>query len=140
MKINSLMFNKQNPLFKNSPHIVVKHLWNMCNKNFIEVTNTTYVEVIQSVFKKYKVIDENFSFDNGGKLLEFDIFSSMYDCLAFKETKGFFDECDCPPPKFWVAFIDDKIIAYIPKEYLSLAKLGVDISMSESLRWITPLK
>ena len=140
MKINSLIFNTKNTFFKNSTYTEVNQLWNMCNKNFIKITNTTYVEVIQSVFKKYKVIDEKPSFDSGGELLEFDIFSSMYDCLAFKETKGFFDECDCPPPEFWVAFIDDRIIAYIPKEYLSLAKLGVDISMSESLRWITPLK
>jgi len=111
----------------------------MCNKNFSDLTNKNYVEVVQSVFAKYKVNEQEISFDTDGKILEFDISCSMYDCLAFNETNGFFDECDCPPPEFWIAYIDNKILSYIPEKYLDIANLGVEISMSGSLQWLQPL-
>lgn len=109
-------------------------LWKMCNQNFIEEEN--YSELIRSVFSQYKINGKNIIFDSRGKILEFDISSSMYDCLAYEETNGFYDECDCPPPEFWIAYIDGKILSYIPEKYLELANLGVEISMSESLRWL----
>ena len=81
----------------------------MCNKNFSDVANKNYPEVIQSVFSKYKVKEQTRSLESTGRILEFDISCSMYDCLAYEETNGFFDECDCPPPEFWIAYIDDKL-------------------------------
>lgn len=38
-----------------------------------------------------------------------------------------------------VALIDDKFFAYIPKEFLNLSNLGIDISMNKNLHWISPL-
>lgn len=49
----------------------------------------------------------------------------MHDCLAYEETNGFYDERDCPIPEFWIAYIDGKILSYIPEKYLELANLGV---------------
>ena len=146
MKIKGFLLN-QNPIFfegnpyifKNSPTIRIEKLWSMCNRNFSEVANKNYPKVIQSVFSKYKVNEQTHSLISTGRILEFDISCSMYDCLAYEETKGFFDECDCPPPEFWIAYIDDKLFSYIPKEYLDIANLGVDISMSGSLQWIQTL-
>ena len=146
MKIKGFFVN-QNPIFieenidifKNSPTIKIEKLWSMCNRNFSDVTNKNYPEIIQSVFSKYKVKEQTCSLDSTGRILEFDISCSMYDCLAYEETNGFFDECDCPPPEFWIAYIDDKLFAYIPKKYLDIANLGVEISMSGSLQWIPTL-
>ena len=104
-----------------------------------DVANKNYPEVIQSVFSKYKVKEQTRSLESTGRILEFDISCSMYDCLAYEETNGFFDECDCPPPEFWIAYIDDKLFAYIPKEHLDIANLGVEISMSGSLQWVQTL-
>ena len=146
MKIKGFLLN-QSPIFfdgnayifKNSPQIKIEKLWSMCNRNFSDLTNKNYPEVIQFIFSQYKVNEQNCSFEPTGKILEFDISCSMYDCLAYKETNGFFDEGDCPPPEFWIAYIGDKLFSYIPKEYLDIANLGVEISMSESLQWIQPL-
>lgn len=134
-----LIFDGNKSVFRNNPNLKIEKLWGMCNKNFSDLTNKNYVEVIQSVFAKYKVNEQEISFDTDGKILEFDISCSMYDCLAFNETNGFFDECDCPPPEFWIAYIDNKILSYIPEKYLDIANLGVEISMSGSLQWLQPL-
>ena len=136
---NPIFFDGNAEIFKNSPTIKIEKLWSMCNKNFSDVANKNYPEVIQSVFSKYKVKEQTRSLESTGRILEFDISCSMYDCLAYEETNGFFDECDCPPPEFWIAYIDDKLFAYIPKEHLDIANLGVDISMSGSLQWIQTL-
>lgn len=134
-----LFFDKNKSIFRNNLDLKIEKLWVMCNKNFSDLTNKNYVEVIQSVFAKYKVNEQEISFDTDGKILEFDISCSMYDCLAFNETNGFFDECDCPPPEFWIAYIDNKILSYIPEKYLDIANLGVEVSMSGSLQWLQPL-
>lgn len=137
-----LFFDKNKSIFRNNLDLEIEKLWGMCNKNFSDLTNKNYVEVvevIESVFAKYKVNEQKISFDTNGKILEFDISCSMYDCLAFNETNGFFDECDCPPPEFWIAYIDNKILSYIPEKYLDIANLGVEISMSGSLQWLQPL-
>lgn len=137
-----LFFDKNKSIFRNNLDLEIEKLWGMCNKNFSDLTNKNYVEVvevIESVFAKYKVNEQEISFNTNGKILEFDISCSMYDCLAFNETNGFFDECDCPPPEFWIAYIDNKILSYIPEKYLDIANLGVEISMSGSLQWLQPL-
>ena len=136
---NPIFFYGNAEIFKNSPTIKIEKLWSMCNKNFSDVANKNYPEVIQSVFSKYKVKEQTRSLESTGRILEFDISCSMYDCLAYEETNGFFDECDCPPPEFWIAYIDDKLFAYIPKEHLDIANLGVEISMSGSLQWVQTL-
>ena len=136
---NPIFFDGNAEIFKNSPTIKIEKLWSMCNKNFSDVANKNYPEVIQSVFSKYKVKEQTRSLESTGRILEFDISCSMYDCLAYEETNGFFDECDCPPPEFWIAYIDDKLFAYIPKEHLDIANLGVEISMSGSLQWVQTL-
>ncbi len=136
---SSIFFYENAYIFKNSPTIKIEKLWSMCNRNFSDLANKNYPEVIQFVFSKYKVNEQPRSFESTGKILEFDISCSMYDCLAYEETNGFFDECDCPPPEFWIAYIDDKLFSYIPKEYLDITNLGVEISMSGSLQWVQPL-
>ena len=135
-KQNPPFFDENTDIFKNSPTLKIEKLWGMCSRNFSDVANKNYAKVIQSVFSKYKVKEQVRSFESTGRILEFDISCSMYDCLAYEETNGFFDECDCPPPEFWIAYIDDKIFAYIPKEYLDIVNLGVEISMSGSLQWV----
>ena len=136
---NPIFFDRNANIFKNFSTLKIEKLWSMCNRNFSDLTNKNYAEVIQSVFSKYKVQEQTYSFESTGGILEFDISCSMYDCLAYKETNGFFDECDCPPPEFWIAYIDDKLFAYIPKEYLDIANCGVEISMSGSLHWVQTL-
>jgi hypothetical protein len=36
----------------------------------------------------------------------------MFDCLGEKETGGFIDGCDTPPPEFWIHF-DGKIYIHL---------------------------
>lgn len=143
MNIIGISLDEKRLIFADSKHVMcnftdidfsLEMLWEMCSQNFIEDEN--YSEIISSVFSKYKINEKNKKFDSKGKILEFDVSSSMYDCLAYEETQGFYDECDCPPPEFWIAYIDGKILSYIPEKYIELANLGVEISMSDSLRWL----
>lgn len=128
-------FDQSDKYFTNLNDGRVTCTWQMCEHNFINSHEMNYAQLINNVFDKYKQYDPNLKLDATGKILIFDIFISMFDCLAFEETSGFYDESDCPPPEFWIGHIDQKIISYIPENYIDLADLGVEISMSESLRW-----
>ncbi|MBF7688937.1 hypothetical protein [Acinetobacter rathckeae] len=135
----AILFAKNTSIFQNASAINTEHLWQMCDRNFSDLNNPDYAQVIQSVFSLYKVNTSTHAFESTEKILAFDISSSMYDCLAYQESHGFFDECDCPPPEFWMAYIDDRLFSYIPKAYIDQANAGVNISMSESLQWLEPI-
>lgn len=139
MNGSKLIFSENKFIMTNINYEIIedKMLWKMCHQNFIE--NESYLEIICSIFAKYKLHKKDYNFDYKGKILEFDISSSMYDCLAYEETNGFYDECDCPPPEFWIAYIDGKILSYIPESFIETADLGVEISMSDSLRWLSTI-
>ena len=72
-----------------------------------------------------------------GKILVFDVHSSMFDCLGEKETGGFIDGCDTPPPEFWIHFDGENLYSFIPNEFTNIVDLAIDISMSGSLEWYT---
>ncbi|QER39822.1 hypothetical protein F2A31_08860 [Acinetobacter suaedae] len=72
-----------------------------------------------------------------GKILVFDVYSSMFDCLGEKETGGFIDGCDTPPPEFWIHFDGKNLYSFIPNELTNSVDLAIDISMSGSLEWYT---
>ncbi|QNX03934.1 hypothetical protein [Acinetobacter seifertii] len=72
-----------------------------------------------------------------GKILAFDVYSSMFDCLGEKETSGFIDGCDTPPPEFWIHFDEENLYSFIPNELTNIVDLAIDISMSGSLEWHT---
>lgn len=72
-----------------------------------------------------------------GKILVFDVYSSMFDCLGEKETGGFIDGCDTPPPEFWIHFDGENLYSFIPNEFTNIVDLAIDISMSGSLEWYT---
>lgn len=72
-----------------------------------------------------------------GKILVFDVHSSMFDGLCEKETAGFIDGCDTPPPEFWIHFDGENLYSFIPNELTNIVDLAIDISMSGSLEWHT---
>ncbi|OBY74589.1 hypothetical protein [Acinetobacter gyllenbergii] len=72
-----------------------------------------------------------------GKILVFDVHSSMFDGLGEKETAGFIDGCDTPPPEFWIHFDGENLYSFIPNELTNIVDLAIDISMSGSLEWYT---
>lgn len=72
-----------------------------------------------------------------GKILVFDVHSSMFDCLAERETGRFIDGCDTPPPEFWIHFDGENLYSFIPNELTNIVDLAIDISMSGSLEWYT---
>ncbi|MCU4641676.1 hypothetical protein [Acinetobacter courvalinii] len=72
-----------------------------------------------------------------GKILVFDVYSSMFDCLGEKETAGFIDGSDTPPPEFWIHFDGVNLYSFIPNELTNIVDLAIDISMSGSLEWYT---
>ncbi|EXB68499.1 MULTISPECIES: hypothetical protein [Acinetobacter calcoaceticus/baumannii complex] len=72
-----------------------------------------------------------------GKILAFDVHSSMFDCLGEKETGGFIDGSDTPPPEFWIHFDGENLYSFIPNELTNIVDLAIDISMSGSLEWHT---
>ena len=72
-----------------------------------------------------------------GKILVFDVHSSMFDCLGEKETAGFIDGCDTPPPEFWIHFDGENLYSFIPNELTNIVDLAIDISMRGSLEWYT---
>jgi hypothetical protein len=74
-----------------------------------------------------------------GKILVFDVHSSMFDCLGEKETGGFIDGCDTPPPEFWIHFDGEILYSYIPAEFIEMVNSAIMVSMSESLEWKTDL-
>lgn len=61
----------------------------------------------------------------------------MFDCLGEKETGGFIDGCDTPPPEFWIHFDGENLYSFIPNEFTNIVDLAIDISMSGSLEWYT---
>lgn len=131
-------FNESKLFFTNKNIISVDKYWLMCERNFISSKNDDYTTVIYDVIETFKTND-GLNFNNSGKFIMFDIYLSMFDCLANDETNGFFDESDCPPPEFWIGFLNNKIISYIPEHFVSLADKGVEISMSGSLIWLEGL-
>ncbi|ENX57141.1 MULTISPECIES: hypothetical protein [Acinetobacter] len=70
-----------------------------------------------------------------GKILVFDVHSSMFDSLGEKETAGFIDGCDTPPPEFWIHFDGENLYSFIPNELTNIVDRAIDISMSGSLEW-----
>ena len=74
---------------------------------------------------------------NKGKILVVYVHSSMFDCLGEKETGGFIDGCDTPPPEFWIHFDGENLYSFIPNEFTNIVDLAIDISMTGSLEWYT---
>ncbi|MGN5762766.1 hypothetical protein ACNQO6_00240 [Acinetobacter calcoaceticus] len=72
-----------------------------------------------------------------GKILLFDVYSSMFDGLGEKETAGFIDGSDTPPPEFWIHFDGVNLYSFIPNELTNIVDRAIDISMSGSLEWHT---
>ncbi|WP_151717082.1 hypothetical protein [Acinetobacter sp. TUM15071] len=72
-----------------------------------------------------------------GKILAFDVHSSMFDGLGEKETGGFIDGSDTPPPEFWIHFDGVNLYSFIPNELTNIVDRAIDISMSGSLEWYT---
>lgn len=72
-----------------------------------------------------------------GKILVFDVHSSMFDCLGEKETGGFIDGSDTPAPEFWIHFDGENLYSFIPNELTNIVDRAIDISMSGSLEWYT---
>lgn len=69
----------------------------------------------------------------------FDVHSSMFYYLGEKETGGFIDGCDTPPPEFWIHFDGEILYSYIPAEFIEMVNSAIMVSMSESLEWKTDL-
>jgi hypothetical protein len=40
--------------------------------------------------------------------------------LGEKETGGFIDGCDTPPPEFWIHFDGENLYSFIPNEFTNI--------------------
>ena len=74
-----------------------------------------------------------------GKILAFDVHSTMFDSLGESETGGFIDGCDTPPPEFWIYFDGENLYSFIPAEFIEIVNSAIEVSMGESLVWYTDL-
>ena len=62
---------------------------------------------------------------------------AMFEDVAIEETNGFFGSGDCPPPAFWVHVKADILLSFIPQKYVEIAKVGVELCVTEHLIWST---
>ncbi|ESK53978.1 hypothetical protein [Acinetobacter tjernbergiae] len=74
-----------------------------------------------------------------GKILAFNVHSTMFDSLGESETGGFIDGCDTPPPEFWIYFDGENLYSFIPAEFIEIVNSAIEVSMGESLKWKTDL-
>lgn len=95
----------------------------------------TYFEEAIQARTKYEYISSLIKLK--GKILVFDVHSSMFDYLGEKKTGGFIASCDTPPPEFWIHFDGENLYSFISNELTNIVDLAIDISMSGSLEWYT---
>ena len=112
-------------------------------------TGSTYHKVdyvIQQRSQKLKqLIDGPFAVAIAGSILVYELYMNTFDCLAEGETSGLFDVSDCPPWGLWVGCIQDEkgepyILSWIPDELVEEANKAIDVTMMNSLSWLTNLQ
>jgi len=123
-------------------------IWDLCEKGFLydlfkysnldgHNLSVCFFEVVESVLNK-KLARKKYNHPNlllKGKWLLFDPASTMFDGVAETQSNGFFDSDDVPPPEFWVGYVNQVLVSFIPNKFLDLANLGVDSCISGSLYW-----
>ena len=81
--------------------------------------------------KEYRDNSERLS----GRWLYFDPPTSMYDGFASTFSNGFFDKDDVPPPEVWVGCDKDKLVCFVPEQFVEQAESGIEQHISGSLEW-----
>lgn len=83
----------------------------------------------------------DFSQNQGLKMIAIDIHATMLDGLANKNSNGFFDDNDLPPPELWVDYSIQKdwLIAVVPPIFEPMVENIIENwTMSESITWYVP--
>lgn len=79
----------------------------------------------------------------GGRLVVYFPDQDLADGAAEAESRGFLDVNNTPPWDTWVAFIqthgdshDSHLIAWIPREFISLVEAGIRVNPEECIVWL----
>ena len=77
-----------------------------------------------------------FNPSNEGRWLSFNPYFSMFEDVAVEETNGFYGSGDCPPPEFWTYVDGEQLVSFIPRKYVTLANIGVELCVAQNLEWL----
>jgi hypothetical protein len=81
---------------------------------------------------------------SAGKLLLYDPDLNLFCGAAERETDGFFDVDNVPPPDFWVGYLMEKkprwgygafLVSWIPTALLDLVERGIRVNPEECISW-----
>ena len=61
--------------------------------------------------------------------------NALFEDVAIEETNGFFGSGDCPPPAFWTHVDKGVVVSFIPRRFIEIASVGVDICVNDTLVW-----
>jgi len=124
-------------------------LWRLINPNPLWMSyvggRTTGEDYIDSFFKLSQDLidtrapiktDAPINPEKDGRLIAFCPGRVMFEGFVKSQTESFFDASDCPPPEFWVGQANGELISFIPNEYISVAQLGVECNVTDTLRWL----
>ena len=90
-----------------------------------------------------------------GKLLVFDVESTMFETISEARSGGFFDKYDCPPWDTWIAYVVEAwgkaphapgwppqayLVSWVPEELVALAHRGVTDNPVGCLHWLDDVK
>ena len=124
-------------------------LWGLINPNPLWMSyvggRTTGEDYVDAFFKlSEKLIDTRILSktdapvdpEKDGRLIAFCPGRVMFEGFVESQTESFFDGSDCPPPEFWVGQAGEELISFIPNAYISVAQLGVECNVTNTLRWL----
>jgi hypothetical protein len=102
-----------------------------------ELPSLTFYKEALKVIEQRRCSLSNIVVTNiSGRLLSFCPDATMYDGLAEDYSYGFFDVSDVPPPEFWIGIYNDKLVSFIPSEFLGRAIEGVEACLGGCLEWL----
>ena len=94
--------------------------------------------------EKLGIISDH-QFLNKGKILIYEPYSNIADCLSEAETKGYFDAYDCPPWDTWVGYIslndgNSYVLSWVLNENIPIVNAGFEVNPVECFYWLDSAK
>lgn len=80
---------------------------------------------------------DTYAIQHVGQLLLVDYNDTNHNEATEDESNGFFDWADNPPWDLWVCEIGDKLICWIPSEFISTVSDSIAVECMGMLEWVT---
>lgn len=74
---------------------------------------------------------------HNGRLLLVDYNDTNHNEATEDESNGFFDWADNPPWDLWVCEIGDKLVSWIPTEFITSVTRSIEVECMGMLEWVT---